>query len=271
MRQIFILIYACACRQSILEQTQVVSKDSGKSESSCVCASYLWQSEGECFTAMSTIKVYGSFCFMERTVTDIAYLDMVENFLIPQINRQNTRTCKFSAQWCTLISYISASISMWSFPKSVDWAKSNCMVTSLSLLNSGGLLVRICERWCSSHFCHGMSKALKKRIGNVIADICLISYIMYGKRALAFLSCNGRKLHRSPVVTKTQCVWLYDGDVICCISCQYVSTLYYTATSRCAVYSNVVFSILAVFMHLHRYINIHTFLSLYYTTLHVSA
>jgi hypothetical protein len=56
-------------------------------------------------------------------------------------------------------------------------------------------------------------ESLRERIGNAIADICLIYYIMSWKRALAFLSCNGWKLHWSPVVTKTQCVWLYDHDM----------------------------------------------------------
>jgi hypothetical protein len=33
------------------------------------------------------VKVYGPFCFAEQTVTYISYLDMLENYLVPQLQQ----------------------------------------------------------------------------------------------------------------------------------------------------------------------------------------
>ena len=38
------------------------------------------------FFAISKMKVYGPFFFMERTITGRTYLDMLENWLMPQMN-----------------------------------------------------------------------------------------------------------------------------------------------------------------------------------------
>ena len=41
------------------------------------------------FFAVSTFKVYGPFFFSERTVTDIAFLDMLTEWLLPQLNEDS--------------------------------------------------------------------------------------------------------------------------------------------------------------------------------------
>ncbi|KAG8303110.1 hypothetical protein J6590_108196 [Homalodisca vitripennis] len=50
------------------------------------------------FCAMSKFKVYGPFFFMERTVTGIIYLDMLQNFLIPQIDEDEQQDAPFYYQ-----------------------------------------------------------------------------------------------------------------------------------------------------------------------------
>jgi len=37
------------------------------------------------FCAISSVKVYGPFFFAEPTVTSISYLDMLENYLMPEL------------------------------------------------------------------------------------------------------------------------------------------------------------------------------------------
>ena len=40
------------------------------------------------FCAISKIKLYRSFFFVERTITGRTYLDMPENWLMPQMNEE---------------------------------------------------------------------------------------------------------------------------------------------------------------------------------------
>jgi len=40
------------------------------------------------FCAVSSVKVYGPFCFIEPIVTGISYPDMVEKYLAPQLQRK---------------------------------------------------------------------------------------------------------------------------------------------------------------------------------------
>jgi hypothetical protein len=41
------------------------------------------------FCALSKGKVYGPFFFMEKAITGIVYLDMLEQFLIPQLDEDD--------------------------------------------------------------------------------------------------------------------------------------------------------------------------------------
>jgi len=41
------------------------------------------------FCAVSTFKVYGPFFFLEQTVTGIAFLDMLTEWLLPQLNEDS--------------------------------------------------------------------------------------------------------------------------------------------------------------------------------------
>ena len=41
------------------------------------------------FCAVSTLKVYGPFFFLEQTVTGIAFLDMLTEWLLPQLNKDS--------------------------------------------------------------------------------------------------------------------------------------------------------------------------------------
>ena len=43
------------------------------------------------FGAVSSVKVYGHFFFAEPTVTGISYLDMLENYLMPQLQQYMDR------------------------------------------------------------------------------------------------------------------------------------------------------------------------------------
>lgn len=50
------------------------------------------------FCAMSKFKVYGPFFFMERNVNGVIYLDMLENFLIPQLDEDEQHAVPFYYQ-----------------------------------------------------------------------------------------------------------------------------------------------------------------------------
>jgi hypothetical protein len=43
------------------------------------------------FYTISSVKVYGPFCFAEPTVTVISYLDMLENYFVPQLQQDMVR------------------------------------------------------------------------------------------------------------------------------------------------------------------------------------
>jgi len=43
------------------------------------------------FCGISSVKVYGHFCFAEPTVTGISYLDMLVNYLVQQLQQDMDR------------------------------------------------------------------------------------------------------------------------------------------------------------------------------------
>jgi hypothetical protein len=50
------------------------------------------------FCAMSINKVYGLFFFMKRNITSIVYLDLLQNFLIPQLDQDYLEESTFFHQ-----------------------------------------------------------------------------------------------------------------------------------------------------------------------------
>ena len=61
---------------------------------------YVWDSPKLNFCFVSSVKVYGPFFFAEPNVTVISYLDMFENYLMPQLQQDMGRNFIFQ-RWGT--------------------------------------------------------------------------------------------------------------------------------------------------------------------------
>ena len=69
--------------------------------------------------ATRSVKVYGSFFFAEPTVTGISYLDMLENYLMPQLQQDMDRDVIFQQDeaplhfHCKVTSYLNCTVVAW--------------------------------------------------------------------------------------------------------------------------------------------------------------
>jgi hypothetical protein len=53
------------------------------------------------FCALSEQKVYGLFFFVEKTITGAVYLDVLENWLWPQLAEDAGQETDLSTRWST--------------------------------------------------------------------------------------------------------------------------------------------------------------------------
>jgi hypothetical protein len=71
------------------------------------------------------VTVYGPFFFMETTITGIVYLDMLQQFLIPQSDEDDQEDAFTSSKMVQhLITLKKCAVPQHLFPRSVDWLSS---------------------------------------------------------------------------------------------------------------------------------------------------
>jgi hypothetical protein len=82
------------------------------------------------FCTLSKERVYGPF-FMETTITGIVYLDMLQQFLIPQLDEDDQEGHIPARRRTALLPWRNARVLQHPFPRSVDWQSgADSMTTS---------------------------------------------------------------------------------------------------------------------------------------------
>jgi hypothetical protein len=78
------------------------------------------------------VKVYGPFFFMETTITGIAYLDILQQFLIPQLDKDDQEGRIHFQQDGAFPRYLEKlRVPQHPLPRSVDWSSgADSMATS---------------------------------------------------------------------------------------------------------------------------------------------